>query len=866
MASSKLIGRMQARLGLDGTEFEAGLRKASRQLRNIGRDMQRIGRDLSLKVSAPLAGFGALAVRTAGNFEASMNRVGAVTGATTEQMAELAGMAKQLGATTQFSASQAADAIEVLAKNGLSTADIMGGALESSLMLAAASGTELANAGDIATDVMLQFGKQAGDLAPVVDGITGVLSASKFGIDDYRLALAQAGGVAGGLGVEFEDFNASLAGTSSLFASGSDAGTSFKTFLQRLAPQSAPAAAAMKELGLEFFDAEGNMKSMADVAQELQDGLSGLSDEAKTDALTRIFGQDALRTAIGLAEQGADGINQLKSAIDEASATEQAEARMKGFNGEMKKLASAFEALQLAIADSGLLAFVTEMVQKLAELIAKLSQANPELLKWGTIFGAAAAAIGPVLVGLGLMTSAIAPLIKIMGLLFSVFRAVSLAFLANPIGIAAVAIAGAATLVWQNWEKIGPWFTGLFASLRDIFGGFLDFVGGVFTGDLSLAVTGLKTLWGGLKQYFQTVWDGISGIFTRAWEDVIKPITDALGVTDEITAAWRTLQTNLESVLDAVAAKFTSIWETIKPIIDNLKSGYDQANQFLNRVTGANKGPISSGYDSSTDPGDAGLMLPPSPGMAGAGSDAATGFNDGVSGGASGAYDAGRTLGASAEQGVRDELEIRSPSRVMRGLGKFMTEGLGIGITDGMPDVRAAVRGLSDVVDDAAQPAANGLKSSFQNAFEGIVSGTVQARDALAQLASDVARYFANQAFNFLWSGLFGGGGFSMGGFSIPGFANGVTNFQGGLARINERGGELVKLPGGSTVVPHDLSERMVSDAGRQQVEVILHAPEGFTAEQVRQAEGISVRVADQRIGAHGKNAEYDRYLMTGHE
>ncbi|WP_166461787.1 phage tail tape measure protein [Paracoccus alkanivorans] len=808
---SSIIGALRVNLGLDMSEFQAGLRTASNSLRNVGRDMQRIGQDLSLKVSAPIAGFGALAVRTAGNFEASMNRVGAVTGATEKQMAALAAQAKQLGATTQFSASQAADAIEVLAKNGLSVADIMGGALESSLMLAAASGTDLANAGDIATDVMLQFGKAAGDLAPVVDGITGVLSASKFGIDDYRLALAQAGGVAGGLGVEFEDFNAALAATSSLFASGSDAGTSFKTFLQRLAPQSAPAADAMRELGLEFFDAEGNMKSMAEVAQELQDGLAGLSDEAKTDALTKIFGQDALRTAIGLAQQGADGINELKVAIDEASATEQAEARMKGFNGEMRKLASAFEALQLAIAESGLLQFVTDIVQKLAELVSQLSQANPALLKWGTVLAGAAAAVGPVLIGFGLMTTAIAPLIKVMGGLVTVMRAVSLAFLANPIGLAAAAIAGAAVLIWQNWEKVGPWFSDLFASLGSIFSGFSDLVGGIVTGDMSLAVSGLKTLWGGLRTYYQTLWDGISGIFAAAWENAIKPITDALGLTDEITAAWRMVQTVLEAVLDAVAAKFQSAWNTIKPIIDKLKSGYDQANQFLNRATGANKGPISSGYDPSTDPGDAGLMLPPTSGH----------MVEGLAAGTSGAADQGRADAEAYSEGWREGMGIRSPSRVMQEIGQYITQGLQSGIITGSTGVRAASDNLGQ-----------GIKDNILTHFSGITQGARSLSDvfdniktSFANMLSDMgSRLFASGLSGLLGS-LFGGGDpltsalRGIGLPAIPGFANGVTDFGGGLARINERGGELVNLPGGSTVIPHDLSRRMLNDIGNGQTE-----------------------------------------------
>ncbi|MEE3098831.1 MAG: phage tail tape measure protein, partial [Pseudomonadota bacterium] len=408
MSLSAVIGALRVNLSANAAQFIKGLAGAEEGLKRAGKRMQSVGTTMSAAVTAPIVGLGALTLRTAGNFEASMTRVEAALSAPADVMAQLGDAAREMGRNTQFSASEAADAIEILAKNGLSAAQILGGALDASLKLAAASGADLASAGDLATDVMLNFGKEAGDLGKVVDGVAGVMLASKFGFDDYRLALAQAGGVAGGLGVELEDFNAAIAATSAAFASGSDAGTSFKTFLQRLVPASGPAADAMERLGLVFHNADGSMKSMAEVAQELQDKMSGLSEEDLSESMTAIFGTDAMRTAIGLMKAGGDGIEELSARIAAASATEQAEARMKGFNGAMKRLTSAFEALQLAIADSGLLDFVTDLVEGLTSLVAQASEADPKLLKFGTVFAALAAAVGPALVALGLAAGAVA--------------------------------------------------------------------------------------------------------------------------------------------------------------------------------------------------------------------------------------------------------------------------------------------------------------------------------------------------------------------------------------------------------------------------------------------------------------------------
>jgi TP901 family phage tail tape measure protein len=320
-------------------------------------------------------------INAAADFEAAMNRVEAASGATAEQTAELSLQAREYGRTTRFTATESALAQEMLAKNGLAVTDILDGATDASLKLAAASGSELAAAADLVTDVMLNFKKQATELGNVADGVTGVMLVSKFGFDDYRLALAQAGGVAGGVGVTLDDFNATIAATSSRFASGSDAGTSFKTFLQRLVPASNPAAKAMKNLGLEFFDAQGKMKPMAAIAEELKQGFKGLSDEARNEALSTIFGTDALRTAIGLMDAGAAGVEQLNTTIKNASADQQAAARMKGFRGEVLKFQSATEGLNIALG-TALLPTLTSIVQGMTDLLGPITafaEANPQL-------------------------------------------------------------------------------------------------------------------------------------------------------------------------------------------------------------------------------------------------------------------------------------------------------------------------------------------------------------------------------------------------------------------------------------------------------------------------------------------------------
>lgn len=400
------------RIGASISDLQKKLRKAEYEMRKSGKNMKSLGTDLMMGLSAPLGIFGASVIKVAGDFEASMNGMKAVTAGAGDSFEELEAKAKQLGATTQFSASEAAAGMEMLGKNGLTAQQILDGAAESSLMLAAATGTDLANAANIATDAMAQFGMEASQLGTAADIITGATVNSKFGIDDFQGAMAQAGGVAGAVGVSFDDFATTVAAISPAFASGSDAGTSLKTMLTRLVPESKAASDMMRQLGIitadganRFFDAEGNMKSMSEVAGILNTAFDGLTEAQKINAAKTLFGTDAMRAGLKLADTGADTYDKLKESLLGVSATEVAETRMEGFNGAMLRLKSAFETLQLAIADSGIKEFATMLIENITGIMLRISEMNPQILQSATVIAGLAAAIGPLIYAFGVLQS-----------------------------------------------------------------------------------------------------------------------------------------------------------------------------------------------------------------------------------------------------------------------------------------------------------------------------------------------------------------------------------------------------------------------------------------------------------------------------
>lgn len=357
---SQKLGEVQGIMGRTGAAFtRTGSVVAGAMVGAIGAGVAAVGAGA---VSA---------INSAAAMEEQLSTIAANMGTTKDAIAPLGDLIQELGMNPNLKveAFEAAQAIDMLAKNGLTMDQILAGAAESTVLLANATGGEFGQSADIMTDAMAIFGIEAENAIQAVNGITSVTTNSKFSIDDYRLALAQGAGVAAEAGVEFGDFNTAIAGISPLFASGSDAGTSFKTMLQRLVPASGPAADAMEQLGLitedganRFFDAEGNMRSMAEVSQILQDATANLSEEQKTAALSAIFGADALRAAAGMANLGAEGFENLQGTMAQTDAVASAAERMDNFKGTIEIIMGVIDGFKLQIGEA-----LLPMVSSLAD-------------------------------------------------------------------------------------------------------------------------------------------------------------------------------------------------------------------------------------------------------------------------------------------------------------------------------------------------------------------------------------------------------------------------------------------------------------------------------------------------------------------
>lgn len=401
--ASAVIGALRVNLAIDTAEFNEGIKRAQQNMQRIGRSMQTVGRNMSTYVTAPLAGFGALTLKVAGDFEASMNKVAAVSGATGDQLEGLKRLAMDMGATTQFSASQAADAMSFLAMAGFSVQETMD-ALPGTLQLAASAQMDLGRAADIVSNVLSGYGMEVSELGRVNDVLVKAFTASNTNLEQLGEAMKYAGPVASAAGADFEEVAAALGMMGNAGIQASMAGTSLRGAISRILAPTKAMRGAMEEAGLSFTDAGGKLLPLADIIQQLEPHADNAG------LFMELFGQRAGPAMAALVSQGSDALRELTTELDNSAGTADriGAVQMEGFNGAMRELTSAFEGLQLAIATSGLLEFFTGMVNGLSGIIQNLSQTNPALLKWGTILAGVAAILGPLVLTIGLLVTAAA--------------------------------------------------------------------------------------------------------------------------------------------------------------------------------------------------------------------------------------------------------------------------------------------------------------------------------------------------------------------------------------------------------------------------------------------------------------------------
>lgn len=319
--------------------------KLSQLAKKNSADMDRVGNAAMVAGGAIVAGLG-VGIKAFADFDQAMSAASAALPQAGAQMESLRQLAITLGKDTQFSATEAAQGVTELAKAGVEAGDIMGGGLKGALDLAAAGQLDVAEAAETAATAMTMFKLSGKDVPHIADLLAAGAGKAQGSVRDMGMALKQAGLVAAQTGLTIEETTGGLAAFASAGLVGSDAGTSFKSMLQRLNPQSKEAQKTMKDLGISAYDAQGNFIGLSAFAGNLRSSMKDLTTEQRNATMATIFGSDAVRAAAVLYEQGADGVQSWIDKVNDAGfAADQARKLTDNWKGDLERLGGAFESV-----------------------------------------------------------------------------------------------------------------------------------------------------------------------------------------------------------------------------------------------------------------------------------------------------------------------------------------------------------------------------------------------------------------------------------------------------------------------------------------------------------------------------------------
>lgn len=419
----------------EANSLPATLQSIGNTLDGVGSKIESAGNKL-LPLTGGITALGAASVSTANEFDSSMSQTAGALDIPVDQMENLRELALQMGQDTIFSAKEAGEAMTELAKGGLTEAQIEGGALVSTMDLAASSGMALGDAANTVVQTMGAFQLGAEDSAVAVNALAGAAAASSTDVEPLTQALSQVAAQAYNAGWNVQDTTAVLAAFADAGINGSDAGTSLKTMLQRLAAPTDKAAALIEDLGINTRDSNGYMLSASDLAQELQDKLGTLEPATRDAAMQTIFGSDAMRAATVMMSGGSEAIEKYTAATyDMEAASRLANSQMGEGELAMERLKGSIETALITIGTQ-LAPVVTDIVNGFTDLVNKFGELDEETQKTIITFAGIAAAAGPVLSVLGKLTSA-------LSLIFAHPVIAGIAAVAAGIGVLAAAIGSA---------------------------------------------------------------------------------------------------------------------------------------------------------------------------------------------------------------------------------------------------------------------------------------------------------------------------------------------------------------------------------------------------------------------------------------
>jgi len=568
------------------------------KLQTVGNKISSVGQKL-LPVTGVVTGLETAAVKTAADFDSAMSRVAAVSGATGSDFDSLRDKAREMGAKTKFSATQAADAMNYMAMAGWKTEDMLSG-IEGVMYLAAASGEDLATTSDIVTDALTAFGLSAGDSGHFADVLAAASSNANTNVSMMGETFKYCAPVAGALGFSVEDTAEAIGLMGNAGIKASQAGTSMRSIMTNLTGDVKLSGAAIGDVTIATTNADRSMRSLSAILTDCRVAFGGMTEAGKANNAEALVGKNAMSGFLALMNAAPEDIEKVFGAVNNCkdAAKNMADTMQDNLEGQLTILKSQLQ--ELAISFGDLLNAMPDGVKRVIMIVALL-----------------AAALGPVLIIIGKTLSAIGTIMtwapKLAGAISAVkgaFAALSATMMANPIAIVIAAIAAlvaAFIYLWNTNEEFRQFWIRLWNEIKEVavqvwtavsqflfsawngirntavavWNGIRDFFSGLWAGIKTLfttVVTAISTFlvgaWNGIRATVMAVWNAISAFFGSVWNGIRSVITNVVnGIRTFLQSAWNGIRTVITTVMNAIRTVISTVWNGIRTIISTVLNG-----------------------------------------------------------------------------------------------------------------------------------------------------------------------------------------------------------------------------------------------------------------------------------------------------
>lgn len=579
------LGSAVGYLLLDTSSFKKGLTTASQDMQTffdksakagdkmtaLSSAMGKVGSTLTKTVTLPLVGLGTLSVKTAATFESAMSQVQATMGLTADSTADLNGqtvntmdslssLAKQMGAETKFSATEAAEAINNMAMAGYDVNEIYG-ALPEVLNLASAGALDLDYATQLAANGLNVMGYGTDRLSELSNKLAVTASSAYGSVSDFGEGLLVAGGAAKSANLDFTDIFTALGILGDAGISASEGGTKLRNVILSLYAPTDTGAQKLEALGVQTQDADGNVRDFQDVLKDLSGALDGLSESDRLNAINTIFNKADIAGVNALLSNCTDRWDELSSTIDNAgdAAGQMSETQLDNLNGQLTILKSGLEGLAIAFGEA-LLPLVKDVTAFIQSLVTWLNNLDESQVQTITKILELAAAIGPIL----LIGSKIVAGINMLTTLFTTFGPIvatigsTVAGIAAPI-LAVIAAIVALKLAWDtNFGGMRDTIMSFISTVIDRVTVIASFLQSAFTTMMAIITELWNSNWMNIRLIFEDVWNAIETIFGS----VVTIITSAISLfLNVITGNWSGAWENIKAI-------FGAVWDAIVSLLN----------------------------------------------------------------------------------------------------------------------------------------------------------------------------------------------------------------------------------------------------------------------------------------------------------